>query len=171
MKNIRLKKVGVIMIGGLCVMIVIAAVIVLLAFTANKAKVFGTDIAAEALTEFYYTRSSSTNPPDYQRYRFYTEDGTRKFYHEKREGSHWPLTEDDITLAATVELTAEEWAEFLHYISGGTVTRRSDSAEAGDSGPWLYLYWEGDRGTHQVFSFASSNEKKAFEAFCAKLAE
>ena len=39
-------------------------------------KTVGRDIKIDDITEFYYTYSSSTNPPDYQRYRFYVEDGT-----------------------------------------------------------------------------------------------
>ena len=43
-------------------------------------KLVGTDVKLESVTEFYYTYSTSTDPPHYQRYRFYTEDGKRFFF-------------------------------------------------------------------------------------------
>lgn len=134
-------------------------------------KTVGKDVRSEDITDFYYTYSSSTYPPDYQRYRFYVEDGNCYFYHEKREGDHWPLTEEDITLSGTKELSAEEWNEFFAYLAGGMVQNRSDDAIDGDAGPWLYLYWKGDHGTMQEFTFASWEKEKEFEAYCLKMME
>ena len=76
----------------------------------------GKRIAKESVTDFYYTYASSTNPPDYQRYRFYTENGQYFFYHEKREGDHWPLTENDVTVSGTRELTDAEWDVIIRLL-------------------------------------------------------
>ena len=135
----------------------------------KKMYTVGTDIQKDDITEFYWTRSSSTNPPDYQRYRFYAADGKYFFYHEKREGRHWPLTENDVTVSGTKELTADEWEQFFGFLKDGSVKKRSDSAESGGAGPWTYLYWKNDRSRYQEFSFASSAAGAAFEEFCRGL--
>ncbi|MBQ6560076.1 MAG: hypothetical protein IJL85_04510 [Erysipelotrichaceae bacterium] len=132
-------------------------------------KTVGKDIKQEDITEFYYTYATSTFPPDYQRYRFYVEDGVHYFYHEKREGEHWPLEEDDITVCGTKELTEEEWNAFFECLSGGTVQKRSDDVVDGDAGPWFYLYWKNDHGDLQEYRFASWDDEKAFEEFCIRL--
>ncbi|MBE6016530.1 MAG: hypothetical protein E7233_02820 [Lachnospiraceae bacterium] len=129
----------------------------------------GKDIKPSDITEFYYTIDASTFPPHYQRYRFYIENGKYYFYHETREGSRWPLTEDDATVKGTVELTESGWSNFLDYINAGTVTARKDSAESGDSGPWLFIYWKNDRSKYQVFEFESYEKQKTFEIFCEDL--
>ncbi|MBQ1300502.1 MAG: hypothetical protein IIY25_05280, partial [Erysipelotrichaceae bacterium] len=116
-------------------------------------KTVGRDIKIDDITEFYYTYSSSTNPPDYQRYRFYVDDGKYMFYHEARKGDHWPLTEDDITVSGKVELTEEQWKEFFGLLNNGKVKKREENLESGDPGPWLYLYWKKDGGEVQEFSF------------------
>ncbi len=132
-------------------------------------KTVGRDIGSEEITDFYYTYSSSTYPPDYQRYRFYAENGQHYFYHEKREGDHWPLTEDDITVSGSKVLSDEEWNRFFGYLSGGTVKNRNEDVVDGDAGPWLYLYWKNDHGTMQEFAFASWNILKEFEQYCIDL--
>lgn len=129
----------------------------------------GKDIKQGDITEFYYTVDSSTYPPEYQRYRFYTENGKYYFYHEKREGDHWPLTEEDATVKGTIELTSDEWADFWRLLEGGTVVKRSDSTESGGRGPWLYLYWKKDRDEYQEFSFESYDKEGEFESFCKEL--
>ena len=131
----------------------------------------GADIAFDAITDFYYTYESSTFPPEYQRYRFYLEDGRRCFFHETREGDSFPLTEADATQRGTLELTADEWAEFCACIAGGTVKRREESIVDGDAGPWMYLYWTGDKGEYQEYSFASYGAQLEFEAMCEALRE
>ena len=131
----------------------------------------GKDIKQADFTEFYYTVDSSTNPPEFQRYRFYTENGKNYFYHEKREGDHWPLTEADATVKGSIELTPDEWSVFWKLIEGGTVIRRSVSTDSGGRGPWLYLYWKKDRDEYQEFSFESYDKEGEFETFCRELSE
>lgn len=132
-------------------------------------KIVGKDIAMQEITEFYYTYSTSTDPPHYQRYHFSVKDGKHVFYHEQREGDHWPLKEKDITVSGTKELSDEEWATFFDLIKGGTVEKRKEDYGSGGSGPWLFLYWKGDRGKYQEFSFASWDAKTSFETFCVAL--
>ena len=138
-------------------------------FITRREMVVGKNISPEDITEFYYTYDSSAYPPDYQRYRFYTEDGTGMFYHETREGDHWPLMEEDVTVSGTKELTEEEWEEFCSYLEGGHVRKREESLEDGDAGPWLYLYWKRDQSVYQEFSFASPEAQTSFEEFCQSL--
>ena len=132
--------------------------------------VMGVDIEPEDVTEFYYTVSTSTFPPHYQRYRFYKENGTYKFFHETREGDHLPLTEADATVTGTIELSGDQWSDFLVLLVGGEVIARQEHLESGDSGPWLYLYWTGDKGEIQEFSFVSLSTRSDFEALCERLA-
>jgi len=135
----------------------------------NGPKVVGADITMKDITEFYYTYATSTNPPDYQRYHFYVKDGAYMFYHEKREGNHWPLRETDITVSGKKELSQEEWTAFFNCISGGKVEKRKEHLESGGSGPWLFLYWKGDKSKFQEFNFANWNKKASFEEMCVKL--
>ena len=168
-KRRKTRKGKCLVIGSVCCAIAIAVVVFLFIMTGNRERVVGADIAADDITEFFYTYSSSTYPPDYQRYRLYKENGIYKFYHEKREGQDWPLTEAHITISGSVELSEEEWTEFQNYLNGGKVKERNQGSETGGSGPWLYLYWKGDGGKYQEFSFLTVNEKKAFEEFCEEL--
>ena len=135
----------------------------------NGDKTVGANISMDEITEFYYTEDASTDPPHFQRFRFYTEDGAYYFYHEKREGDHWPLTEEDATVTGTLELTEEEWTTFFGLLEGGTVTKREEHLESGGSGPWLYLYWTGDKGKIQEFSFRDAETRLAFEDYCNEL--
>lgn len=135
----------------------------------NNPKTVGKTINEGDFKEFYYTYSTTVNPPEFQRYRIYTENGKRMFYHEKREGDKVFLTEEDITVSGKIELTAEEWETFWSYISGGTVKNRSESTASGGSGPWLYLYWNGDKDKCQEFTFANSEKEAEFEEFCVEL--
>ncbi|MBQ8954266.1 MAG: hypothetical protein IJ048_09130 [Clostridia bacterium] len=129
----------------------------------------GTDIGFDDITEFYYTYDASTDPPHYQRYRFYRENGATLFYHETREGGGWPQTEADITVSGTVTLSEEQTLYFHACLEGGTVRGREESLDDGDAGPWTYLYWNGDQGSYQEFSFASWEKRIEFEDFCAAL--
>jgi hypothetical protein len=52
---------------------------------------------------------------------------------------------------------------------GGTVVARQEHLDSGDEGPWLYLYWTGDRGDIQAFSFVSRAAQADFEALCESL--
>jgi len=137
--------------------------------TAKPSLTVGKDISADEITEFYYTYDASTNPPEFQRFRFYKESANCCFYHETREGDHWPLTEADISSSGTKELTAQQWQAFVDCVDGGTVRKRAEHTEAGDAGPWLYLYWRGDGGDYQEFTFASAEKQAAFEALCESL--
>ena len=131
--------------------------------------VVDTDIKLKDINDFYYTLSSSAYPPTYQRYRFYVQDGKHIFYHEKREGNQWPLTEACITVSGTLDLSEAEWAEFYSCLRGGKVQPREESTESGSSGPWMFLYWKGDKSKYQRFTFASFAAEKSFEQLCARL--
>lgn len=135
----------------------------------KKERIVGTDIKPEVIKEFYYTISSSTNPPEFQRYRIKLEQGQASFYHEKREGNHWPLRETDITIHGTVELTTEHWQNFLATLNQGVVTKRIENPAGGGRGPFLYLYWQGDEDKYQVFTFADYGKQQAFEKLCLEL--
>ncbi len=135
----------------------------------NREKIVGQDIAAEEITKFYYTYAASTYPPEYQRYQFYIEDGKYQFYHEKREGKNWPLTEDKITVSGLIELSEEEWQQLMGYLKDGKVKKREESLDTGGSKLSLYLYWEKDQSKYQQFSFASNDLESSFEEFCIML--
>ena len=154
-----------------CLTVFVVLLLCLLAAGAAAEKRAGEDFTAEDITDFYYTVSTSTYPPFYQRYRFYTEDGKKWFYHETREGGDWPQSEEDITVSGTVELTEADWAAFFACVRGGKADRRSEEILDGNSGPWMYIYWPGDEGEEQEFTFASIAEQFAFEALCARLAQ
>lgn len=140
-------------------------------FSGSRERVVGTDIADGDIHDFYYTRASSTFPPEYQRYRFYAEDGKYLFFHEKREGEVFPLTEEHATVTGTVELTDDQWARFLEGVAGGTVKAREENLDAGDDGPWTYLYYEGDQGVYQEYHFPDYGARLDFEAMCEALIE
>ena len=137
----------------------------------KSTKIVGKDIKINDINEFYYTYASSTYPPKYQRYLFYRKDSKYYFYHEKREGDVFPLTEEYITISNTIELDNEEWNNFFDYINNGKVIKRKENTDSGYSGPWLYLYWENDKGVIQEFSFETYNKLKEFENYCIKLKE
>ena len=135
----------------------------------SAVKTVGTDVKIGDITEFYYTLSGSTNPPYYQRYRFYVENGKYYFYHETRAGDHWPLTEEDVTVNGTAELSEEQWNEFYKLLENGKVEKRKENLDSGDDGPWLYLYWKKDKGDIQEFTFESLGKRAEFVEFCEKL--
>ena len=137
----------------------------------KKAYVVGEDVVEQEFTEFYYTRDGSTNPPYFQRFRFFVENGKHYMYHEKREGDTWPLTEKHITVSGTIELTDEQWNTFWDYITGGTVKSRVENLEDGDDGPWMFLYWLRDPDDFQEFEFDDYNKILGFEDFCYSLIE
>lgn len=132
-------------------------------------KTVGKEIRESDITEFYYTLSGPTNPPHYQRYHFYTVGGRVWFYHEKREGRRWPLQEEDVTRSGKKELDEKQKGTLFACLKGGSVKARSEDLTSGGDGPWLYLYWKGDRGDVQAFSFASYEQRLAFEKFCGSL--
>ncbi len=132
----------------------------------------GKDITSSDVTEFYYTYSNINYNAFYQRYYLYAKDGSHYFFHETRErkNEYGPATEEDTTAKGTVLLTNEQWAKFFELISGGTVVEKAESAESGDSGPWFYLYWKGDKGKYCEYSFTSYGAQKTFEDYCAAFA-
>ena len=171
-----MKRKGLV-IGLICIAAALV-VIVLLAYAGvlgggmgKKERIVGTDIPKYSITEFYFTYDSSTYPPEFQRYRISSENGKHYFYHEKREGDHWPLTEEDATVKGTLELTDEEWDQAFSLLKGGIVTGREDSADSGGGGPWLYLYWNGDKGKYQVFRFESYGAQREYEELCVEWKE
>lgn len=171
--NTKRKNMAV-LIGIICGVIVLAAVSAVLVLTGvfgGKTMVVGKKIKAEDITDFYYTYAPSSFPPSYQRYQFYAENGTPYFYHETREGENWPLTEDQITVSGTRELTEEEWQRFIDCINGGTVQKRTEQIESGGAGPSLFLYWKGDGSVWQEYAFLSAAEELAFEELCRELTE
>ena len=137
----------------------------------NGNKIVGKDIGKDDITDFYYTVENINYDAFYQRYRFYVEDGKHMFFHETRErkDDYGPCTEEDTTLTGTIELTDDQWSGFFDLVSGGTVKVREESADAGDDGPWLFLYWVNDKGKYQQFSFDSYGTQKEFVDFCLSL--
>ena len=133
----------------------------------------GTDVRQADVTEFYYTYENINYNACYLRYRFYVEDGKYYFYYEARErkDDYGPTTEADVTAKGTVELTEAQWTAFFDLLRDGTVVKRGDSAETGSRGPWLYLYWTGDKSEIQEYSFASLDKRGEFEDFCEELAQ
>ena len=137
----------------------------------TKETITNMNIPIEDVTEFYYTYENINFNAYYQRFRFYIEDEKFMFYHETRErpGDYGPTTEDDITCSGTLELTAEEWKDFLAFLKDGTVSAREDSGESGSSGPWTFIYWKNDKGEYQAFEFSSYDTRVGFEEFCSVL--
>lgn len=134
--------------------------------------IVGKGIKEDDIDHFYLTYDSSTDPPYFQRYVLYVEDGKHMFHHEKREGDVWPLTEEYITVEGTFELSDDEWNKCFELLKGGKVEKRPDDVtDGGDSGPFLYLYWSGDKDKYQVFSFESYKKQKAYEELCVELSE
>ena len=156
------------LLAAIAVLVITAAVLMIVG---GKNMIVGKNIRKEDISDFYFTYDASTYPPYFQRYRFYTEEGKYYFYHEKREGDHWPLTEADATVKGTIELTDEEWERFYELLKDGKAEKRQEHLESGGRGPWLYLYWKKDRGKYQEFSFASYGKRLEFEEFCKELAE
>ena len=140
-------------------------------FSGIGTRVVGKKVTEDKFKEFYYTYATTVNPPEFQRYRFFMEDGKAFFYHEKREGNNTFLTEEDITLSGTRELSGEEWNTFWAFLDGGTVKKRTERTDSGNPGPWLYLYWDGDKNACQVFSFKEQDTVYAFEEFCEGLVQ
>ncbi len=149
---------------------VLALIMGLSPVAATDGLLVGTDVAKADITDFYYTVDASTYPPHYQRYRFYVEDGKKWFFHESRQGGSWPQTEEDTVASGTLEISDVIWDAFFACVEGGTVKAREEHLEDGNSGPWTFLYWTGDEGNIQEYSFASYGRRQEFEALCEKLA-
>ncbi len=139
----------------------------------SKNMIVGKDIMSDDITDFYFTEENINYNACYQRYRFYMEDGKHFFFHETRErkNDYGPCTEEDTTRTGTIELSDEQWSQFYSLVEGGIVKVRGESDEAGDTGPWLYLYWTNDKSKYQKFTFASYAEGQSFVEYCISLAE
>ncbi|MBR6257547.1 MAG: hypothetical protein IKR23_09230 [Lachnospiraceae bacterium] len=142
-------------------------------FNGGDDKVVGKAIQMSDIKEFYYTVENINYDAFYQRYKFYAEDGKYYFFHETRErkDDYGPTTEEDATARGTLELSDKEWEDFYDLILDGEVRERADNADSGDSGPWYYLYWKGDKDKYQEFSFASKKQADKFVDYCVELAE
>lgn len=139
----------------------------LLGCSGTGVKTVGKQVPASAVTEFYWTYDHLEYPASYLRYRLFTEDGAYYFFYDKREKQGYgPTTEADRTACGTVALTETQWQQALQLFDGGTVQARTESVTTGGSGPWQYLYWNGDRGKEQVFTFADAAAAAAFTALC-----
>ncbi len=131
------------------------------------------NIPVEDVTDFCYTYENINYGAFYQRYRFYVENDRYMFQHETRErpNDYGPAAEEDITAIGTFELTPREWLEAMGLLKSGKVSVRKESAESGSSGPWTYIYWKNDKSRYQQFTFSGYEERKAFEDYCADLAQ
>ncbi|MBQ6375274.1 MAG: hypothetical protein IJJ45_12410 [Clostridia bacterium] len=154
-----------------CATMLIALLLCAIPATAQAAFVVDADIAMADITGFDYTIDVPLAESFFLRYRFYTQDGDRLFYHESKQGGAWPLTEDDIVLSGTAALSDGEWAAFCDCLRGGTVSGPDDEVLDGDSGPWMELYWTGDERQYRGFAFASQSAQAGFEALCSKLSQ
>ena len=157
-----------------CVAVIAVAVVLMSLGMFKRSYIVGKKPAEKDITDFYWTYSNINFNPEFQRYRFYVEDGKHMFYHEKRESDAeygW-LEEKDITDHGSMELTDEQWARFMEFITGGTIeSRDAQEPTSGGSGPWTFIYWNGDRGDYQVFDFETTDKAIRFERFCIELKE
>ena len=133
--------------------------------------IVGKDINEEDISEFYYTIENINYDAYYLRYEFYIEDGKHMFFFEerKRPDDYGPTTEEDTVAKCEFELSDKEWSRFYETISDGEVTARDEDPETGDEGPWTYLYWSGDEGDCQQYSFKSEKNRAAFEKLCERI--
>lgn len=137
----------------------------------NSSKIVGKDIKSEDIIEFYYTKENINYGAYFLRYRFYVDGGKHMFFHEYRErkDDYGPTTEKDRTTLVECKLNDAQWAEFFRILKDGTVNVRKDNAESGGTGPWLFLYWKGDKEKYREYTFASFDLQKRFEQFCEVL--
>ncbi len=139
----------------------------------KRDRLVGKHIKREAVLELFYTVENIHYGAFYQRYHFYREGEGFVFEHETRErpDNYGPTTKEDVTGAGSLHLTDPEAARFYELLCGGRVKKRETAKETGDRGPWIYLYWKGDKKTYQSFDFPSPEKLGAFVAFCQSLAE
>lgn len=110
----------------------IAAVCAFGYMLSNGPKTVEKAVREDVFQEFYYTYATTVYPPEFRRYRIYTENGKKLFYHETREGDTVFLTEEDITVSGEMELTPAEWETLWGCLSGG---HRGESQGEHDHGP------------------------------------
>ena len=130
----------------------------------------GEGIPKEDITEFTYTISNSTNPPRYEQYRFFMEDGAYRFsfVQENVAGDTGSRSGELASASGTLELTDTEWDELYDCLEGGSAKKKEEdrNAETGGTYYTYQLYWNGDREKYRKFSFASSRRESEFEALC-----
>jgi len=139
----------------------------------SGSKTVGKDITSADITEFFYTEENINFNAYYLRYRFFIRDGKKYFFYDerKRDGEYGPAAEADRIMYGYYEIPDDTWNEFYETIKDGTVVKRTVSTASGDSGPWTYLYWSGDKGKIQEYSFASQQAEDSFLEICRRLAE
>lgn len=126
-------------------------------------------IKLKDINEFYFTLASSTNPSAFLRYHFYLSEGRYWLLVDKREGDHWPLTEDDRCSFKITNISDDNWNQMLALLENGVVTKRKEDTTTGSSGPWMYLYYNGDKSENQQFEFVAVERQKEFVLLCEKL--
>ncbi len=131
--------------------------------------IVGADVLLQDINEVYYTVSSTNNPPEYNRIHIYKEEDIYILNHEVREGEHYPLTEEDITISDKIKLTEEQFNQIYEYLEGGTVTLRAARYDGGDKGPFIYLYWNKDKNKYQQFSFKDYEQQLGFYKYCLSI--
>ena len=131
----------------------------------NGPKIVGTDVKIDDITEFYFTYDSSTNPPQFQRYRFSVKNGAYQFYHEKREGNHWPLREKDITVSGTKELSLEEWKTFFDYLKDGKWKRGKSILNPAEGGPGCFYTGKGTSPKSRSFPLQIMENRFPLKSF------
>ena len=154
-----------------CIAVLSALLLCCFAMAACAEFIVGRDLSGDDIQNFDYVYDAPFAESVYQRYRFYTEEGSRFFCHESRQGGSWPLTEENTVASGTVELTEAQWNAFFELLRGGTVNEPDNEVLDGDSGPWMHLYWAEDEGKYREFSFASYDKMLEFEEFCSGLAQ
>ena len=135
-------------------------------------KIEGTKVRLGDVNDFYYTYDWVGYNAEYHRYRFYVEDGQYKFLydHRKIEDDYGWASEENRTAYGIVELTDDEWAEFLGTIRTGELKKPKESTTTGDSGPWLYIYYQkGNKTERMEFYFTDNESGEAFSDLCDKL--
>lgn len=163
------KNTMIVVIAAIAVIGAAAFGVILFAGAADKPLIVSKNLKEDMITEFYWTYSSSSYPPQYQRYHVFMKNGKLNFHYEKREGENWPLSGKDITESGTFVMSKAQQQEFFDLIKGGTVVQREDDITSGDSGPWTYLYWKNDKGKYQVYTFPSLQAAKDYENWCISL--
>lgn len=129
----------------------------------NKTLVVGKTLDVSEISEFYLTRSATTNPPYFQRYVFRDVEGKKELYHEKREGDKVFLGPEDATVTGTIPMTDEEWNEFLSLIEGGTVSVPEEDYGTGGSRPYMTLYRKNQAENDNVREFSGRESGLALE--------
>ena len=133
----------------------------------------GSEISDGDIAEFVYTFDHIGYNAEYQRFRFYTENGKHMFFHERREirGDYGFASEKDVTRKGDFQLKQNEWQSFCSFLQNGEIRQRNDEPVDGDDGPWMYIYLKNSDSRGQEFYFADLQTRGSFEDFCESLAK